>query len=706
MAIVNRRMAGARLAANTDVDVRSQLNSAMENLRKLRENPNNTTDYSQNSFQDEFTLPGTDSVVALHATGGPTRFGQYSDDLGEGPILGNKETYEQLAQNPPTQQFSLSWDVNGNYSESNRINAKQKLRIARETQRRWEKLIEKMPDNSLVSNSPVGAGQGNYGRADLYMSSGFGPVQQDGLQYGIVRGGKIEPLSPMGLDPRHGKHLAARAEKQGDQQLSQDLLKASAQSEMYGMEGPIPRTANDKSGVGRYDDYDDDGQYYEDDNYEPPLDLDEAKHLANNTGYGRRAYNEGGLIPEIHNRARIRDEINNRGFNPNNARMDGTTDFSLDTVTPEQIGQYRDLQIQQLNDPSFDANRNVLDTFNSAYPRPLPQPVTVDNFRSVNSDRYGGYTGGYSDRGLYGLGNLAPMDRRARVIESMRDELGGGRYPQPYPVGGADTGKAAAVKYQMNPIEENIDSPMEAIQRELYTREDITNLRNVQEAAAAAGAYLPSDYEVQNRQPAMLHNFERGRGREVIDAPGGMFVRNQTIDGVPSDPNTFNNYVRRDPLPPEGGSVMIPGVGPLNRPTSPVGAAERSEQSQALYERQLSAGPQVTAPMGAGADFDDVLDAQLLQRPIERPVVTPAMQRGPRPNEGLPQRPSRRSQRAVRASRRPGSQFESEFASAPDGMSINQFLSWRRGETNMDGSDRRTQWNSAPLLSDMDDIPF
>ena len=52
----------------------------------------------------------------------------------------------------------------------------------------------------------------DYERADLYSRFGFGPLQDDGAQFGVVRGGRIQPLSPFIPLDDHASHLARRAE--------------------------------------------------------------------------------------------------------------------------------------------------------------------------------------------------------------------------------------------------------------------------------------------------------------------------------------------------------------------------------------------------------------------------------------------------------------------------------------------------------------
>jgi hypothetical protein len=69
------------------------------------------------------------------------------------------------------------------------------VKVALGTRRELLKLLDKFPDGAIITNNPYeGDGKGE-GRAKLYSSYGFGDKDNSGTQWGMVKGGKILPLS-------------------------------------------------------------------------------------------------------------------------------------------------------------------------------------------------------------------------------------------------------------------------------------------------------------------------------------------------------------------------------------------------------------------------------------------------------------------------------------------------------------------------------
>ena len=79
----------------------------------------------------------------------------------------------------------------------------------------WDEVLQKLPDGTVVMNEPLGAVKGDYARADIYSGAGFGVMQQDGMQYGIIDHGEINPFNPFIADKGHLKHMADRAPASG-----------------------------------------------------------------------------------------------------------------------------------------------------------------------------------------------------------------------------------------------------------------------------------------------------------------------------------------------------------------------------------------------------------------------------------------------------------------------------------------------------------
>ena len=81
------------------------------------------------------------------------------------------------------------------------------------------------------------------------MRGGFGPLQEDGAQYGFIKGGQINPLSPGVVLPEHAAHLGKRAAAAGDKTLAKEIESEASR-----------RITNDVPENSKYDpneDYDD-----------------------------------------------------------------------------------------------------------------------------------------------------------------------------------------------------------------------------------------------------------------------------------------------------------------------------------------------------------------------------------------------------------------------------------------------------------------
>jgi len=410
-----RRMAGIELAAHPLTDVGQQLNEARGALRRamVAINPEimGTGDIPYNRgdaapvFNEGFDLNG--HHVGLHANPHQVSIGGVNE-MGpmERPQMGDKATYDILAQNPPSVEYGLTWDVDGSYGD-NQIAGRDAIAIGRATQKKWNEVIKKMPENALVVNSPVGAGDGDFKRADIYMASGFGPVQNNGQQYGIVKGGTIIPLSPFAADTRHATHLAGRARKAGEIKLGDDVLAAlSDPARQQILNSPDSELAGEKRGFYSYgnDDYDDD--------YIPPTSPRELREDAGRFKQDvteRSRYGGAGRgIPEIGIRENASGEIGYRGLDTH----------ANGEISAQDIADMRDAQIAMLNQPGD--GRTFIDQINEVFPRPLPQRITADD---LNTN--GGYRG--SDRGFGGFGGsldqMPAQERRRRAQEQVRDDL-------------------------------------------------------------------------------------------------------------------------------------------------------------------------------------------------------------------------------------------------------------------------------------------
>lgn len=470
MAIKNRRLAGMRLAGRPDVDVTDQLRIAQEKLKEISAAQAyaapDTVTYPEN-LEHSFEVDG--HQIRLNANASRPYISEINLEDGK-QYFGNRETYEDLAANTPDTEYGLTWSVDGSFYDDPNLDPRTKLKIARQVQREWPNLIGKMPENSIVMNSPVGASEGNYGRADLYMASGFGPIQDGGSQFGIVHGGQIQPISPQGVDPRHSDHLAGRARKAGDINLADAIAEANKkhQEMLRDYSGPIQPASNAKGG--RYNDYDD----YDDD-YIPPATLDELRRVNEFIKSGE--HTNPGSVPEIAIRQNIDDELGNRG-----------PAFPLDTQDDHvaiagDIQALRDAQVAMARQPA--PGRDVPDLFQQISPRPTPERIDASYFVDDDGNRR------YRGRGGYGyerqLENLPVGERRAAADAYIRQQIED-RSRRGRSLDERDLDSLKRLATDVNRGENGgLVNQDGVVVRELYSPEDVEALRRIQTQLAAEG---------------------------------------------------------------------------------------------------------------------------------------------------------------------------------------------------------------------------
>ena len=498
-----RRMAGAELAAHPLTDVGQQLNEARGSLRRamVAANPDimGTGDVPYNrgieapSFDEGFDIKG--HHVGLHAQANPVSFGGISE-LGplEKAQMGDKATYDILAANPPSVEYNMSWDVDHSYGDSN-VGGRDAIAIGRATQKKWNEIIGKMPENALVANSPVGAHDGDFKRADIYMASGFGPVQVDGNQYGIVKGGQIIPLSPLAVQDKHAKHLAGRARMAGEVKLGDDVmtaLSAPGRSELVDWSGSENADlAGRKNGFydGRYDEsYDDD--------YVPPVtprDLRQTAGMFKGDIQQGRSNNSGQGIPEIGIRRELEREESYRG-------LDGE-------ITASDIQDLREAQVAMMRQDA--PGRQLIDQVNEVMPRPLPQQITTNDL-------------GYTERHYGGIDGLPATERRRRGMERVRREADDAAVD--FRTGGFRGSNFEDVRDNLKDNSLDIDRTGEsgvAFAQELFEGDDIGTLRELQRVMAQNGmksSELPyRDRTIASRRSTYRENPNLVRPNEPVN---------------------------------------------------------------------------------------------------------------------------------------------------------------------------------------------
>ena len=533
-----RRMAGAELAAHPLTDVGQQLNEARGALRRamVATNPDvmGTGDIPYNTFDapnldDGFDLKG--HHIGLHASPRPISLGAVNE-MGpmERPQMGDKATYDILAANPPTVEYGLTWDVDHSYGDAG-IEGRDAIAIGRETQKRWNSLIAKMPENALVANSPVGASGGDFKRADIYMASGFGPVQVDGNQYGIVKGGNIIPLSPLAAQEDHAKHLAGRARKAGEIKLGDDVMAAlsdPARKQIidYSPDGGVLAGRKD----GFYDDrYD--GSY--DDDYTPPVTIrelrDDAQRFKQDIQNPGQYRAEGSGIPEIGVRNVVDREIRYRGLEGPN--------FGQDEVPASNIQEMRDAQVAMMRQPG--RGRQLADQLNEVMPRPLPQRITADDLgNSYDSGRY------------TNLESVPEVERRDRTQQRIRREIDDGviDFDGRSRGGNNSTGEdfRDMIKDNSLAIDREGASGV-AFAQEIFDAGDVETMRQLQQVLAQNGL-KSNELNYRNRTPAARRSTYRENANLVRPNEPVNFVqrRNAQQDANMSIASELSNRNARE----------------------------------------------------------------------------------------------------------------------------------------------------------------
>ena len=90
----------------------------------------------------------------------------------------------------------ISIKVGDSYNKDDSIPPKDRLKIALKAKSMVKEAVKTMPDGTLLINSPYdGDGLGKE-RKKLYMAAGFSPGGDDAPMIGIVKNGRIKPITP------------------------------------------------------------------------------------------------------------------------------------------------------------------------------------------------------------------------------------------------------------------------------------------------------------------------------------------------------------------------------------------------------------------------------------------------------------------------------------------------------------------------------
>ncbi len=680
MSLRARRFAGARLAAQPLQTIPEQLQTALQNLRSASLTTVNkpVSDDFPDYIGRHRQVRNSTKKVHLMADPRPADLANFiPEDLSNTPA--NLEALEQLVAHPPRAVYDLSWDVDGNYAAESGVGRRESMRIAREAEKGWQEVIPLLEEGSLVKNTPLGAAQGDYERADLYMKYGFGPVQENGLQFGQVLGGKIVPISPTIPMPDYVKHLAERAKSGGESELFGQLNDNALALQKLTGDVEAMRTKREVSGAqDDYDSYEDYGIDYDD--YEPTIDdfntreenVRQVQQEALRIGGG---LNNGGINAPIDLRRMAKNQVD-----PNYLVNE------VEAPTANNIEQLRQAQIQLNQNVTPNSPLAVLDEVGPA--RPLPQMIPPGETTAPPRDGVGIRQSGRLPSG--GMGQLSPDNRRRLLAARMRNDasFGNQRDPASLAIDARDMAKRNMV--DMNRRE---DGGIGRVMQEQYNTQDVENLRRVQEAHAR---------NVDSDQFGQQPNFLENRG------------------GPPVNPNFVQHGDRiqnRRALTPQQQQAQLE-LEPLNSAEADIraeldifegGMRNMNNRGRALRQQRgfgldgLTDGVRPSSAM-PGREALSVLQQENSQPgTVERPRLAQALvnlqqirDRGFQAvrNAGAPQRAL-----LEEANYGPAAPIQRVTASRVTPPNRPAPRDQRR-------ANRMERWNTAPLVPSVDDIPF
>ena len=631
MSLRARRFAGARLAAQPLQSIPEELQAALQNLRET--NLHLVNKPVGDDFPDYISrrrkVKNSTKEVRVLADPRPIELASLiPDDLSKTPA--NIDALQQLVAHPPRAIYDLSWDVDGNYSAESGLGRRESMRIAREAEKGWQEVIPLLEEGAIVKNTPVGAAQGDYERADLYMRYGFGPVQENGLQFGQVLEGKIVPISPTIPSPDYVKHLADRAKGGGETELFGQLNDNALA--LQNLTGNVEAMTTKRQVSGAQDGYDDDGDYdydvdYQD--YEPTID-----------DFNTREEN----VRQVQQEAlRIGGGLNNGGINApidlrRLAKSQADPNFLVNEVeapTPSNIEQLRQAQIQLNQNVPRNTPSAVLDEVGPS--RPLPQMIPPGETTAPPREGVGIRDVGWLPSN--GMRQLSPDNRRRLLASRMRSEANGvnPRDPASLAINARDIAKRNMV--DMNRRE---DGGIGRVLQEQYNTQDIENLRRVQVAHARTvdsdrfgqqpnflespirnnasnPNFIQTGDRIQNRRALTPEQQQAARELEPLNsAEADIRAELDIFEGGMNNVNTRGRTLRAqrgfgidgltDGVRPQASMPGRQALSILHQENSQPGTVERPQLAQALVNLRQIRDNNFTAVRNAGAPQRALLD--------------------------------------------------------------------------------------------------
>jgi Protein of unknown function (DUF935) len=106
-----------------------------------------------------------------------------------------------MRSGPKLRAYSVSFSIDGEFRRDDPQTDAEKAhnnRVGLHVLRKGKEWIKGLPDGLIVHNQPITSDGAGDGRIDVYKRFGFGPIDENGSQFAVVKGGKLVPLQSEG----------------------------------------------------------------------------------------------------------------------------------------------------------------------------------------------------------------------------------------------------------------------------------------------------------------------------------------------------------------------------------------------------------------------------------------------------------------------------------------------------------------------------
>lgn len=108
----------------------------------------------------------------------------YSANIaGNGPLFSTNKT------------LSIGFEIEGSYARGEIKDDREGLKVALAVRTAFRSKFKNLPDGLILKNHPYSADGSGSAREKIYALAGFGPLGKDGLMHGVIKNGKLIPLT-------------------------------------------------------------------------------------------------------------------------------------------------------------------------------------------------------------------------------------------------------------------------------------------------------------------------------------------------------------------------------------------------------------------------------------------------------------------------------------------------------------------------------